>query len=313
MKQAYVDINFRRASIARIGLCNGIVRDYQEQGLRLTLRQLYYQLVSRNVVPNTEKSYKALGALVSDARMAGLIDWDAIEDRNRSPIIWAEYNNLQELVEAAQYRYRLPRWEGQDNYVELWVEKAALAGVLRPLASKYHVTLMVNRGYASTSSMYESAQRFIDSSEGRPAVLFYLGDHDPSGEDMVRDIYDRMVTFGVNNIDVRKLALTTPQVRKYKPPPNPAKVTDSRAKKYIAEHGPHCWEVDALDPKTLASIIERAFQEVTDMRKMSAIIEREKKELKHFKKALPGLVKRIAKAVAADDSNPEDEEEDDKE
>jgi hypothetical protein len=125
-KQAFKTINFRRESLARIALCNTIIKDYQEQGLRLTLRQLYYQLVSRNVVPNTEKSYKALGGLVSDARLAGLVDWDAIEDRNREPISWAEYENVQELVEETQYRYRLPRWEGQENYVELWVEKAAL-------------------------------------------------------------------------------------------------------------------------------------------------------------------------------------------
>jgi hypothetical protein len=172
MRQAYKSINFRRDSLERIKLCNTIVREYMDAGLRLTLRQLYYQLVSRNVVPNTEKSYKALGNLVSDGRLAGLIDWDAIEDRNREPVIWAEYANVQELVEETQYRYRLPRWEGQDNYVELWVEKAALAGVLRPLASKYHVTMMVNRGYSSQSAMYESAKRFLEAqSAGRPGPL----------------------------------------------------------------------------------------------------------------------------------------------
>jgi hypothetical protein len=312
MKHAYKSVNFRQESLNRIQLCNEIVRDYLGQGLKLTLRQLYYQLVSKNVIANTEKSYKALGNLVSDARLAGLIDWDAIEDRNREPVIWAEYENVQELVEDLEWRYRLPRWEGQDNYVELWVEKAALAGVLRPLASKYHVTLMVNRGYSSQSAMYESAQRFLRRcTEGghKQPILFYLGDHDPSGEDMVRDIEDRLVMFGVHGIEVRKLALTMEQVREYDPPPNPAKMTDSRAARYVEEHGADSWEVDALNPKTLASIIETAFQSVTDMDMMNAVIAKEKKERKHLKAALPRLVKDIAKAVNADDGEDSGEDE----
>lgn len=298
MKIAYRDCNFRSKSLERIELCNRIIDEYLEQGLKLTLRQLYYQLVSRNVVPNTEKSYKSLGGLLSDARMAGLVDWDAIEDRNRQPVTWAEYKDVAELVESLEYRYRLPRWDGQDNYVELWVEKAALAGVLQPLAAKYHVTLMVNRGYSSTSSMWESAQRYLEMD--RTPILFYLGDHDPSGEDMVRDIEDRMNTFGVAGIRVEKLALTMAQVRHYKPPPNPAKLTDSRAARYIEEHGASSWEVDALDPKTLAGIIEGAFQEVTDMDKMNTIIRRETKERKHLVASLPSLVKMVAKAVEKD-------------
>lgn len=299
MKTAYRSINFRRESLKRIQLCNSIIRDYTGQGLRLTLRQLYYQLVSKNVITNTEKSYKALGGLISDARLAGLVDWDAIEDRNREPVIWAEYANVAELVEEAQQRYRLPRWEGQDNYVELWVEKAALAGVLRPLASKYHVTMMVNRGYSSQSAMYESAQRFLDMD--RSPVLFYLGDHDPSGEDMVRDIEDRLTMFGVRHLDVRKLALTMDQVLEYEPPPNPAKSTDSRYSRYAAEHGESCWEVDALEPRTLTTIIEEAFQSVTDLDLMGEVIAKEKKERKHLVAALPKLVADIAEAIEADD------------
>lgn len=299
MKRMYKEINFRSASLQRIQLCNEIIREYQDQHLRLTLRQLYYQLVSRNVIPNTEKAYKALGGLVSDARLAGLIDWAAIEDRNREPVEWAEYENVQQLVEETQYRYRLPRWEGQENYVELWVEKAALAGVLRPLASQYHVTLMVNRGYSSQSAMYESAKRFLARADKNP-ILFYLGDHDPSGEDMVRDIEDRLVMFGVHDIRVRKLALTMDQVREHNPPPNPAKMSDSRAAKYVQEHGAESWEVDALNPTILAGIIEEAFSEVADMDLMDKVIEREAKERKHLVAALPALVRDIANAVAKD-------------
>jgi hypothetical protein len=305
VKRAYKSINFRRDSLERIQLCNTIIREYMGQGLKLTLRQLYYQLVSRNVIPNTEKAYKALGGLVSDARLAGLIDWDAIEDRNREPLIWAEYENVQEMIQEAVRNYRLPRWDGQENYVELWVEKAALAGVLRPLAAKYHATLMVNRGYSSQSAMYESAQRFLSYSDRTP-ILFYLGDHDPSGEDMVRDIEDRLLMFGVDGISVQKLALTMEQVRQYNPPPNPAKMSDSRAARYVQEHGADSWEVDALNPTILAGIIEGAFQAVTDMDLMNAVISKERKERKHLVAALPKLVKDVAKAVAGDTAEEDD-------
>jgi hypothetical protein len=118
---------------------------------------------------------------------------------------------------------------------------------------------------------------------------------------MVRDIYDRMVMFGVHDIDVRKLALTMAQVKQYDPPPNPAKMSDSRAAKYVQEHGHNSWEVDALNPRTLAQIIEREFQSVTDMDMMNAIIAKEKKEKKHLVAALPRLVRDIAAAVEGDD------------
>lgn len=299
MKRLYKSINFRAESLKRIVLCNEVVRDYQRQGLKLTLRQLYYQLVSKNVVANTEKSYKALGGLISDARLAGLVDWDAIEDRNREPVIWSEYEDIGDFIRAMEYGYRRDRWDGQDNYVELWVEKAALAGVLRPIASKYHVAMMVNRGYSSQSAMYESAQRFLRRGQHKEKVLFYLGDHDPSGEDMVRDIADRMEMLGVR-LEVRKLALTKEQVEEYDPPPNPAKMSDSRARKYVEEHGAESWEVDALNPTQLRDLIEGAFREVTDLDKMNEVIQREGKERKHLKAALPKLVEDIDAAVAND-------------
>lgn len=294
MKQAYEFINFHSKSRARIAVCNEIIAEYQEQGLRLTLRQLYYQLVSRNVIANVEKEYKNLGNLISDARLAGLIDWDAIEDRIREPIQWAEYSDMRELLSETVETYRLPRWAGQKNYVELWIEKSALAGVLQPLASKYHVTLMVNRGYSSSSAMYDGAQRFLaQQEEGKTLILFYLGDHDPSGEDMVRDIEDRMQRFGLHDLRLEKLALTMQQVRHYKLPNNPAKIADSRAKKYIAQHGRHCWEVDALNPRILTETVESAFQAVTDVKKMDKIIKREQTEIAALKAEIPRIMKRL--------------------
>lgn len=292
-KQRFKYVNFRSDALSVIDQCNEILDEYQEQGLTLTLRQLYYQFVSRDLFTddrkwsqrdgkwvrdpngsiNADPNYKWLGGILRDARLAGLVDWDAIEDRGRQPRRAAEWHSLSSLVDSAVAAFRLRRWEGQDYYVELWVEKDALAGVLEPLSEAAHVTLMVNKGYSSLSAMKEAAERF-QMHDNRQLVLFYIGDHDPSGEDMVRDVRDRLELFGVD-VDVRKIALTMDQVKQYRPPPNPTKMSDSRARDYIAKFGRQCWEVDALPPDVLAKIVRSAFSRVIDRKKMDAIIAKE--------------------------------------
>lgn len=286
-REAFVLKNFRPESLAMIKTANTIIDRYLKAGLRLSARQLYYVFVAHHGLPNVERSYKNLCSLISQARLAGLIDWDAIEDRGREPDRPQQWPDIPALVEAAVRAFRLPRWAGQDAYVELWVEKQALAGVLAPLASEFHATLMVNKGYSSSSAMYEASKRLLPhQDDGRSVVILYLGDHDPSGEDMVRDIRDRLVTFGVDQIEVEKLALTMAQIKEFNPPPNPAKITDPRAADYIAKHGAHSWEVDALNPETLASIIREGFERHVDDKKMAAIVRQESKEKARLKKVI---------------------------
>jgi hypothetical protein len=282
-RRRYKTINFTEKSLALIEKCNEVIEEYQEQGLRLTLRQLYYQLVTKNVIPNVERSYKNLGSLLNDARYAGKVDWNAIEDRVRTPRRAAQWNSIQDLVESAVDAFRLPRWADQDYYAELWVEKDALAGVLEPLSEEAHVVLMVNRGYSSASAMYESAQRFLRA-KGKRLVLFYLGDHDPSGEDMVRDVRDRLAVFGAE-VDVQKIALTMTQVEQYEPPPNPAKMSDSRAAGYVDKFGMSSWEVDALPPNVLAALVRASFDSIIDRDKMAEVISREEEGKEKLREA----------------------------
>lgn len=284
MKQAFREVNFRPASLDLIRQCNEIVERYQRQHLRLTLRQLYYQLVSRNVIRNEEKAYKSLGGLVSDARLSGLLDWNAIEDRVRVPRLPTEFDDLDELAKAALASWRLPRWKSQENYVELWVEKDALSGVLRPLASEFHLTMMVNRGYSSQSAMFEAGSRFRERSD-KNCFLLYLGDHDPSGEDMVRDVRDRLEMFGAD-VTVEKIALTMEQVEEHDPPPNPAKMSDSRAPGYVERFGNESWEVDALPPDTLQDLIRSRVEDLVDPDAWEIVRAREKEMAKAFAKAV---------------------------
>jgi len=291
MKIAFERHNFKDTSMAQIVVCNGIIDEYLSSGLRLTLRQLYYQLVSRNIIPNREQAYKSLGNLVKNGRLAGLIDWDAIEDRGRRPVVLAEFDDLGDLLEAAMRSYRLPRWEGQNHYIELWTEKDALSGVLAPLASEYHVTLMVNKGYSSWSAMFDAAQqRFLEHRDCDVLALLYLGDHDPSGEDMVRDIRERLnlLSWGLE-IAVEKVAITWDQVHQYEPPPNPTKKTDSRTKAYVAKYGPECWEVDALPPNVLQSLVRSSIESHLDKGLMDCVKVREKADKARLRKFIKGL------------------------
>ncbi len=286
-------INFRADTREKIDRANAIISEYG--GQKLTARQIYYQFVSRDWLANTVKNYKMLTSVLTDGRYNGDIDWDAIEDRGREPDSPGDWKHINNILDAAVHSFKLPRWRNQEYYVEVWVEKMALAGVLAPITHKHHVTLMVNKGYSSASAMYESAQRMMseinaaDDDEadklldlyGRDTkipVVLYLGDHDPSGKDMVRDIEARLTEFGVPDLEVCSVALTTAQVKKHKPPPNPAKLTDSRAKAYIAEFGPHSWELDALPPRELNQIVEDAIAERKDQALFDAVIQEEERQ-----------------------------------
>lgn len=285
-KIAYVDRDFKPATLEVLGRANTILTQYHQQGYVMTLRQLYYQFVSRNWLANTERNYKRLASIVSDGRLAGLLDWSAIEDRGRVAQRPSQWSSIQSLVDSALSAYRLPRWEGQENYVELWVEKQALQGVLEPISDEYHITLMVNKGYSSQSAMHDAALRFraAERAGHECSYLLYLGDHDPSGEDMVRDIRDRMGVFGAT-VNVEKLALTMEQIEEYNPPPNPAKMTDSRAQGYVDQHGEHSWEVDALPPNVLNQVVTDRIEELLDRAMMDEIIEREEEQKKELRKA----------------------------
>jgi hypothetical protein len=281
--EQFREINFRADSLERIERINEILSEYD--GQKLTARQVYYRLVAAAAIPNTPTSYKNLTSLLADARYAGLVDWDIIEDRGREPDCPNEWESIDELVDAAVRQWRSPRWADQPYHVELWVEKQALAGVLGPIARRHHITLMVNKGYSSASAMKASAERMIEASDREPVVL-YLGDHDPSGNDMVRDIDARLTEFGVQGLEVRKLALTYEQIQQYNPPPNPAKITDSRAAAYIAEFGPSSWELDALPPAVLNTLVNNAVAEYVDADRMAATIAIEDAERARVTRAI---------------------------
>lgn len=332
------------------------VRNYAGMGYRLTLRQLYYQLVQSNTIPNHDKVYAKLSGILDDCRYSGKVDWDLIEDRGRVPKLPYAVEDIADAVKDTIEQFRLDRQKGQSQHIELWTEKDAISNILYRVTSKYHVRLVINKGYTSSSAAYNAYERFVEHLQaGRSITILYFGDHDPSGLDMIRDIRDRMLTFlsrgerlrGSDNefhkavdhwwtdeagysvhdlvdagymserqamrlfnsddppselIDlweagkfqwyieskglfkVIPIGLTMDQVKKYKLPHNPAKITDPRAKNYIRQFGQKSWEVDALRPEVLTDLVDKSIVSLMDATQFNKVIADEQKQKKKLSK-----------------------------
>lgn len=266
-REKFVEHRFSQNSQILIVQANEILKEYAGQGYRLSLRQLYYQLVVRATIENSDRSYKRIGSLVSDARLAGLLDWNMIEDRNRETQVNSHWKSPMDILHAAAQSFQTDKWEDQPCHVEVMVEKDALSGILWPVCEKWDVRFTANKGYSSSSAMYEAAKRMSRMHDkGKDLVVLYLGDHDPSGIDMTRDITERLSLFTYNSpMTVRRLALNFDQVEVWNPPENPAKESDSRFETYRAEFGESSWELDAVEPGTLGELVADAIKDVVDM------------------------------------------------
>jgi hypothetical protein len=240
----------------------------------MTVRQVYYQLVSQ-VIENTLSRYKAVSDALVDARREGLIPWAWIEDRLRVPRGlgdgWRSAEGyLDAAIDALGDSYSAALWPTQPRYVECWLEKDALSGIFADALADYNVALNVGRGYDGWSSIHNAAGRF----RGAGSVILYFGDFDPSGDDMVRSLRDRLADCDAFP-EVLKVALTREDIERYSLPPNYTKPTDSRAAKHIARYGDLSVELDALAPPVLRTRIVEAVEAHLDLAALRAAREQE--------------------------------------
>jgi hypothetical protein len=280
-KIKYIDKKLSDDRLAMIAKVNEIIVEYQTNGYTLTLRQVYYQLVSRDLIPNEQAAYKRLGDVISDGRRLGLIDWEAIEDRTRNLVSPSSWDEPADIVASAAHSFRLDVWAGQPYRPFVFVEKDALLGVIEVACREHRVPYFSCRGYTSDSEIWSMARRirsirgvYIDTSmHAHPEeadfrqvpLILHLGDHDPSGIDMTRDIRNRLSLFAAGSeVEVRRLALNMAQIDEHSPPPNPAKTTDARYRDYEALYGDESWELDALDPATITTLIRGEVDSLID-------------------------------------------------
>ena len=299
-RRVYVRKRFSPQHREIIAMANQICAEYAAQGYDLTLRQLYYQFVARGYIPNRDQEYKRLGKIIGDARMAGLLDWDYLVDRTRNLRSLSHWKSPVEILKDTAAQFRHDKWADQPCRVEVWIEKDALVGVLQSVCPRLDVPYFSCRGYTSLSEMWDTANRlrgYINS--GKKAVVIHLGDHDPSGIDMTRDIRERLQRFIATdlmrdhnisaasaiatmrqNFKIDRIALNMDQIQAFNPPPNPAKITDSRYAAYVEAYGRESWELDALSPDVLVALIEDSVADYRDEIKWAESLAKETAERK---------------------------------
>lgn len=263
-----------------IAHANAIRIDYARQGLKLTLRQMYYQFVSRGLCANGQKEYKRIGAALVAARMSGTFPMDGLEDRGRdigSGDWFTNDDSVEQALRNGGYacnsfpKWYLNRssWWGQPTLVSVWVEKEALAGVFERECRNLGVPLFPCKGYPSLSALWSwhkqvRLARDLYQREGYDApeaVILYFGDHDPDGFQIPRSALATLLEMQDLDryffpLELERISLNIEQVRRYSPPPFAAKMSSSRYASYIQEHGIRdAWELDALEPRVLQRLI----------------------------------------------------------
>lgn len=272
----YVPKEFSDEHMDIIGFANKVIEQYERDGFGLTLRSLYYKLVAANVIANKQSEYSRVGSIINDARLAGLVSWAAIEDNNRNLAGIPTFDVPADAVKSAKANYAIDMWENQEWRPEVWWEKDAVTGVLSGICNQLRVNYFACKGYNSQSEQWRAGQRLARYIQnGQRPIIFHFGDHDPSGIDMTRDNQARLSMFAGVQIQVVRLALNMPQVEKWNPPPNPTKITDSRAPEYVRQFGEECWELDALDPHELRRLAEANILRIRDPKKWA---EKEQEE-----------------------------------
>jgi hypothetical protein len=233
-----------------------------------TVRQLYYQLVVLKILPNSVSSYKMVVRALVRGRKEGLIPWDWVEDRLRRPRGAQMWRTPADYLRAVRHSFRADIWEWQPHYVEFWLEKEALAGIFESELSEWGIVLNVGRGYDGWDSIRNAALRFLAWAERRTEIegssrttrwcsVVYFGDFDPSGEDMVRSLRERLAFFGAEP-KIVKSAITPQDIEQYRLPPDPTKTTDSRSAAFIGLHGAvSSVELDALPVAVLQERVRR--------------------------------------------------------
>jgi hypothetical protein len=251
----------------------------------MTVRQVYYQLVSRQVVENARGRYQAVSDLLVEARKDGTVPWEWIEDRLRRPRRVQMWTDLADFAETARRTYRRDVWAEQPGYLECWLEKDALSGIFEDALRPYGVTLNVGRGFDGWDSIHNAAELYAD--RDATAVL-YFGDFDPSGEDMVRSLRERLAFFGCRPT-IAKVALTAGDVTRHSLPPDFTKATDTRRAAFVAKYGDVSVELDALPVGVLRARLVEEVEARMDLDALAAVRRVEQEDRQRLTELLSGV------------------------
>jgi hypothetical protein len=256
---------------------------FDQYDTSITLRQLYYRLVSRLLIPNTINSYKRLSRILVQAREQGDVPINCIEDRSRRILgrgdtgfdSAEEYlkNKLNSLQDSWK-GFTMPMWDDQPKHLLISLEKDALSRLVSRIANNYSVRTFPTRGYPSFSYVKGMANYMESRLAGRHVTVLYYGDFDPSGIDIERDLEVRLARYGAKDFSVTRVALTADQISEHNLPPMPVKRSDARSESFMAEHGDKSVELDALDPNLFQEIVEKSIRSNIDVRRWNAKVRK---------------------------------------
>jgi hypothetical protein len=276
---------YRTKTLKIIGLVQSLI--IKHKGRKLTLRQIFYQLVAKKIIPNTVRAYKNLSYLIAKARKNGDLPFDVITNHTRFMIkenSWPDYKDFTKKIEKIYHKSKLAK---QKNHIEVWIEKDSLREWFEPITKEFDIPLIICRGYPSVTTLYEASKRFKEIQ--KPIHILYFGDFDPSGEDIFRTIKERLVKdFKINpkKLHIKKIALTLKDVKQYKLPPSPTKATDSRSGKFVKKYGNFAVELEALPVRVLEQKIKRSIENLLDLKQFQKDLKKEKQEAKQLRKLI---------------------------
>jgi hypothetical protein len=254
---------YRRTN-AELAVIDAAILDVAEAENPVTVRGLFYRVMSRGLVEKTEKGYSVVQRQTLKLRRAGVLPYGWITDGSRLRLKPATWSSAQAALDNTAKMYRRDLWIDQDVHVEIWTEKDAIRGVVYPVTAEYDVPLMIARGYSSATFLHETGEEI--NAVGKDAVIYQLGDHDPSGVDAWRDIQSKLRGFVDPDIDLvfERIAVTPEQIVSMNLPTRPTKQSDPRAAKFAGESV----EVDAIPSTTLRELVREAIEHWIDAERL---------------------------------------------
>jgi len=284
MKIVFENHRFNKKTLPLLEAIKDTIKDYEDQNLAFTLRQLYYRLFSKGIIENKKSEYQKLGTIIANAKLSGELDMECIEDRTRRIRECDHYYSYEQILQTAVNAYKIDLWEGQEYRVMVFCEKDALIGIVEDAAYSLDCPCFSCRGHPSLTALWEIAQKI----EGYKTVILYLGDLDPSGVIIDQKIQERLNQFGAI-VYVNRIGLTLSQAIDYKIPPAEPKESDKNHDGYVKIYGKQVWELDGLPPDVIHNLVIENIKSYLDIKKYNARIKQQEAERKELKKIIEGL------------------------
>ena len=265
-------------------LWDAIQNEFLVQEPPMTVRQVFYRMSSMGVVDKTEAGYRRVQRALVAMRREGAVPYGWIADNSRQVHAVSTWDSVSAILRAAAQGYARDLWKTQLERVHLWIEKDALAGVIRKVTDNYRVPLYVARGYSSLSYLHDAAGDI--RAAGRPVVIYHLSDFDASGKDAARAIRESLRDdFDLSEFTFHELAVTAEQVEEWDLQTRPAKESDPRSKNW----GSVAVELDAISPDTLRGLVAEAIERHIDWSGWDACVDREAKESAELRQLIEAL------------------------